>query len=300
MLSLRPMERPRLHLVDGTFELYRAHFSPRPSHTAPDGRDNKATVGIISSLLGLLHDPEEKVTHLAVAFDNPIASFRNELFEGYKSDLGVPPELRAQFDAAEAACRAMGVTVWSMERWEADDALATAAKRFADQTSQVRILTPDKDLGQCVRGTQVVQVDRIRQKVIDEDGLREARGVGPTSIPDLLALTGDTADGIPGLPGFGAKSAATLLGHYQHLENIPDHPFEWKVKVRGAPRLAATLAARREDAALYKTLATLVDDVPLPEDLEGLRFKGVPRSGFEAWCEAEGAGRLAERPKRWA
>ena len=300
MLCLRAMDLPRLHLVDGTYELFRAHFSPRPSHAAPDGRDNKATVGIASSLLMLLHDADEAPTHVAVAFDNPIVSFRNELFEGYKSDEGVPPELRSQFDAAEAACRALGITVWSMDRWEADDALATAAVRYATQVSQVRLLTPDKDLGQCVVGTRVVQVDRMRQRVLDEEAVRAARGVAPASIPDFLALTGDTADGIPGLPGFGEKTAAALLAHYGHLEAIPDDDAAWAVKIRGASRLAATLAAHRPEALLYRKLATLVTDVPLAEELDALRFRGVPRAEFEAWCDREGAQTLRTRPRIWA
>ena len=188
----------RLHLVDGTFELYRAHFSKRPALRSKAGRDVKAAVGVAQSLLGLLADPAEQVTHLAIAFDNPIRSFRNDLFAAYKSDEGVPDELRAQFDLAEEGARAVGVPVWSMREYEADDALATGAARFGAQVEQVRILTPDKDLGQCVQGSRVIQIDRMRRKVIDEDSVRSVRGVAPSSIPDLLALTGDSADGIPG------------------------------------------------------------------------------------------------------
>lgn len=162
----------RLHVVDGTYELYRAHYSKRPEHRAPDGRDVKATVGLAASLLALLKDPVEAVTHIGVAFDNPIESFRNDLFVGYKTGEGVPPELRAQFDLAEEAVRAIGVAVWSMDRHEADDALATAAARFGGEVDQVRILTPDKDLGQSVRKTHIVQVDRRREREIDEDALR--------------------------------------------------------------------------------------------------------------------------------
>ncbi len=287
----------RLHLIDGTFELYRAHFAPRPSHTSPDGRDLKATVGVVRSLIALLRNAGEAVTHLAVAFDNPIVCFRNELFDGYKTDEGVPPELRAQFDSVEEAVRALGVVVWSMDRWEADDGLATAAARWRDQVEQVRIMSPDKDLGQSVRGTRVVQVDRMRDKVTDEDGVRAAKGVSPASIPDLLALTGDTADGIPGLPGFGEKTAAALLAHYQHLEAIPDDPAAWKPAVRGAARLAATLAARREDALLYRKLATLVEDVPLAESLEDLEWRGT-RPEFAAWAEKVGAAELGQRAVR--
>ncbi len=286
-----------LHLVDGTFELFRAHYSKRPDHTRPDGKPFKATAGLVSSLLALLADPAERVTHLAVAFDNPIRSFRNDLFAGYKDEGGMDPELRAQFDDAEEAVRALGVTVWSMDRWEADDALATAAWKWHREV-QVRILTPDKDLGQCLAWPDVVQVDRIRERVIDAETLRAARGIDPVSIPDLLALIGDDADGIPGLPGWGEKSAGTVLARWGHLDAIPADPGAWDVKVRGADKLAATLAARRDDALLYRTLATLVRDVPLRETLGDLAWEGAP-AAFRAWCEGAGLPRLAERPARW-
>jgi len=289
----------RLHLIDGTYELYRAHFSPGPGRRAPDGRDVKATAGLVAQLLALLHDPDEAVTHLAVAFDNPIRSFRNDLFAGYKSDAGVPPALRAQFGAAEEATRAAGIVVWSMHEHEADDALATAARTFADDVEQVRILTPDKDLGQCLRGTRVVQVDRRRKVVTDEARFRAVRGFAPASLPDFLALVGDAADGIPGLPGFGERSTAALLGAYGHLEGIPSDPRRWSAWPRGADRLAATLAERKEDAVLYRTLATLVADVPLGESLDGLRHRGVPRGRFEAWCDAFGLERMRSVPRRW-
>jgi 5'-3' exonuclease len=277
----------RLHLIDGTFELFRAHYSKRPDHTTPDGRPAKATVGVVLSLMGLLRDPAEGVTHLAVAFDNPIESFRNELFAGYKTGAGIEPALRAQFDAVEEAVRAMGIVVWSMDRWEADDALATAAVRWRDAVDQVRILTPDKDLGQCVRGEQVVQVDRIRGAVIDEAALRERRGIGPGSVPDYLALVGDSADGIPGLSGFGAKTAAALLGAYERLEHIPGDGRAWPAGIRGAERLAATLRVERDAALLYRRLATLVTDVPLAESLDELAWRG-PAPQFEAWAEGFG------------
>ncbi len=294
------MSVARLHLVDGTYELYRAHFSPRPGHLDPAGNDRKATVGLVASLLALLAEPDEAVTHLAVAFDNPIRSFRNDLFPDYKSDEGVPPELRAQFDPVEEAVRALGVTVWSMREHEADDGLATGARRFAGEVGQVRIMSPDKDLAQCLRGERVVQVDRRQRKVTDEAAFRAARGFGPASVPDFLALTGDTADGIPGLPGFGEKGASLLVGAYGHLEAIPDDPARWTVKPRGAAQLAATLAERRQEAMFYRTLATLVDDAPLAESLDDLRFRGVPRARFEAWCQAVGSDTLRVAPKRWA
>lgn len=289
----------RLHLVDGTFELFRAHYGKRPGHTSPDGRDLKATVGVVSSLLALLEDPEEQATHLAVAFDNPIESFRNELYPGYKTGEGMEPALVAQMGPVEQAVRALGVVVWSMDRWEADDALATGARRYGDRVEQVRILTPDKDLGQCLRGQAVVQVDRIRKKTIDEVELRARRGVAPASIPDWLALVGDTADGIPGLPGFGEKAAAAVLARWERLEAIPADGAAWGVDVRGAAKLAATLHERRDDALLYRRLATLVDDVPLTETLEALEWRGAPRREFLRWCEEVGTTSLRERPRRW-
>jgi 5'-3' exonuclease len=256
------------------------------------------------SMLGLLHDPAEAVTHVAVAFDNPIRSFRNRLYAGYKTEAGVPEELLAQFDAAEEATRALGITVWSMEEHEADDALATGAARFADAVEQVRILTPDKDLGQCLVGRRVVQVDRIRRKEIDEEALVARRGIRPESVPDYLALVGDAADGIPGLPGFGPRTASALLARFVHLEDIPAATATWPATIRGRPQLAATLERERRAALLYRTLATLVRDVPLPETLDDLRWPGIPRGAFEGWCRSLGAeallGPLEKWPARWA
>ena len=290
----------RLHLIDGTYELFRAHYSKRPSRHSPTGQDIKATVGVVGSLLGLLDDPEEEPSHLAVAFDNPIESFRNRMFAGYKDGSEVDPALVAQFDPVEEAVEALGVTVWSMADYEADDALATAAVRFAAEVDQVRILTPDKDLGQVVRGTRIVQVDRMRDREIDEEALRERRGVAPSAIPDLLALVGDTADGIPGLPGFGEKTAATLLAEYGSLAAIPDDPDRWEVSVRGAARLAETLRERRTDAELYRELAVLATDVPLEETLHDLAWQGVPKDRFLSWCDANDVDALRTRPSRWA
>jgi 5'-3' exonuclease len=290
----------RLHLIDGTYELFRAHFSPRPGHSAPDGQDVKATVGVMSSLLMLLHDATEAVTHVAVAFDNPIRSFRNDMFAGYKTEEGVPPELLAQFNLVEEAVRALGVTAWSMKNHEADDALCTAAARWAGEVEQVRVMTPDKDLGQCVRGKHVVQVDRRQEKELDEDAVRAKLGVAPASVPDLLALIGDDADGIPGLKGFGEKGAAMLLNAYGHLEAIPDDASQWTAKPRSAEKLAATLREHREDALLYRKLATLVTDAPLKESLADLEWKGVPRETFLAMCERLGLTSMKTRPKRWA
>jgi 5'-3' exonuclease len=277
----------RLHLVDGTFELFRAHFAPRPTHLGPDGRDLKATVGVAMSLLALLRDRQERATHLAVAFDNPITSFRNALFEGYKTDAGMDPVLRGQFDDVERAAAAIGVTVWSMKDFEADDALATGAARFMDQVEQVRILTPDKDLGQSLVKGRVVQVDRIRKRELTVDTLMADKGLRPEQIPDFLALVGDTADGIPGLDGWGEKSASAVLGAYAHLEDIPADVKAWSVKPRSADKLSAQLEAHRADATLYRTLATLRRDVPLEESLEQLQWKGVSPD-FAAWCQAVG------------
>ena len=287
----------RLHLIDGTFELFRAHYAPRPSRTAPDGQDVKATVGVAASLLRLMDDPDERATHLAVAFDNPVESFRNRLFDGYKTGEGMDPALAAQFDLVEEVTKALGIVVWSMDEYEADDALATAARRWRDDVDQVRILTPDKDLGQCVTGARVVQVDRIRRRVIDEDGVRERNGVAPASIPDWLALVGDTADGIPGVPGFGAKTAAALLSHYGTVDAIPADPSTWAVRVRGAARLADALNTMRDEASLYRRLAVLVEDVPLAESLADLRWRGADRAAVEAVSTRLGG--LDVVPTRW-
>lgn len=289
----------RLHLIDGTYELYRAHFAPRPQHIAPSGRDAKATVGVVESILSLLRDRDEAVTHIAIAFDNPIRSFRNDLFAYYKSDDGVPPELRSQFDAVEDAMRALGIAVWSMREYEADDGLASGARKFRDEVEQVRIMSPDKDLGQCIVGERVVQVDRRQRKVTNEAEFRARRGFGPHSMADYLGLAGDSADGFPGLPGFGEKSAGTLIGAYEHIESIPARAADWRVSLRGADKLAATLNERREEAILFRKLATLVDNVPIDQSLEDLRYRGPQRDRFEAWCAELGADRLKSAPMLW-
>ena len=256
----------RLHLVDGTFELFRAHFAPVPY------RPKKATTGLVRSMRALYADKSEAPTHAAIAFDNPIRSFRNDLYPGYKTDEGVPAELRAQFDEAEVAAAALGLTVWSMKEWETDDALATACVRYAADFEQIRILSPDKDFGQCLRGEEVVLVDRIRKKLTDEKALRALRGFGPASVPDWLALVGDTADGFPGITGFGDKSASALLAQFEHVEAIPDDWRKWPAQVRQRERLAAELSKSREEVALYKRLATLVTDVPLRESAADLAW----------------------------
>jgi len=283
-----------VHLIDGTYELYRAHFGA-PEATAPDGTPVGATRGLLRSLQALLREPG--VTHVAVAFDTVIESFRNRLFPGYKTGEGVPPELLAQFPLAEEATRALGLVTWPMVEFEADDALATAAARFAGAPGVERVLlcTPDKDLAQCVRGTTVVGFDRMRRRILDEAGVQARFGVGPASIPDWLALVGDSADGIPGVPRFGEKSASAVLGRYLHLESIPDDAARWEVPVRGAASLAASLAAHRAESVLYRTLATVRTDVPLAEELEALRYAGPRPDLLAALAARLGDSRLAAR-----
>lgn len=288
----------KLHLVDGTFELFRAYYA-LPAIAAPDGREVGAVRGLLQTMLTLLRQPD--VTHVACAFDRVIHSFRNDLFAGYKTGAGTPPELLSQFPLAEQAATALGLTVWPMVELEADDALATAAHRWQDApgVAQVVICSPDKDLAQMVRADRVVTLDRRRDVVMDEAGVRQKFGVAPASIPDYLALVGDSADGIPGIPKWGAKSAAQLLGHYGHIEPIPEDPAEWAVKVRGAASLAASLRENREAAHLYRQLATLCRDAPITEELPQLEWRGVPREQYRQLCAELGFGRLAEAPERW-
>jgi 5'-3' exonuclease len=283
----------RVHLIDGTYELFRAHFSKRPD------RPLKATVGVVQSLINLLWDQSEECTHAAIAFDNPIVSFRNQLYEGYKSDEGIDPVLRAQFDPVEEACAALGFVVWSMKEFEADDALAAGAFKYAadPRVTQVRLLTPDKDMNQCLVAERIVQIDRMRQKMITAATCKADRGIEPQSIPDFLALTGDTADGFPGIDGWGEKSAATVLAHYLHLEAIPKFPYEWQVKPRGADRLAASLDKDRDAALLYRKLATLRTDAPVPQSLDELKWNG-PAANWKSWCEKNDAADLISRPPR--
>jgi len=264
----------KVHLVDGTYELFRAYFGAPPA-LSPSGQEVGATRGLLRSLYSLLGEPD--VTHVAVAFDHVIESFRNRLFEGYKTGEGLPEELTSQFALAERGTAALGLVVWPMIEFEADDAMATGAARWAeaDGVEQVVLCTPDKDMAQCVRGARVVCRDRMRRKTLDHDGVVAKFGVAPASIPDWLALVGDDADGIPGIPRWGAKSAATVLARYGRIEAIPDDAARWAVSVRGAAALAESLRDRRTEAALYRLLATLRTDVPLAEDLEALRWKGL-------------------------
>ncbi|MCY3692286.1 MAG: flap endonuclease [Chloroflexota bacterium] len=286
----------KIHLVDGTYELFRAHYSPRPGRAAPDGRDVKATHGLAQSLIALLNQPD--VTHVGVAFDSVIRSFRNELFDGYKTGDGVEPDLLAQFPLAEQMALALGLTVWPMTEFEADDAIAAAAVRFAqfDAVEQVLMCSPDKDLAQVVSGQRVVALDRRKGEVMDEAGVIEKFGVTPAAIPDYLALVGDSADGIPGIPRWGARSTATVLSEYGAIEAIPADAGDWGLKIRGAPALASGLAERMDDALLYRQLARLRLDVPLPEtDPEQLRWTGVRLPELEEFCQSLGLESLLDR-----
>ena len=287
----------KVHLVDGTYELFRAYFgAPKAVH---DGAEVGATRGIMRSLHSLLR--EDGVTHVGIAFDTVIESFRNELFDGYKTSFGVPDDLMSQFPLAERAAEALGVVVWRMVEFEADDALATFAARAAADpiVDQVVICSPDKDLTQCVRGTRVVCLDRLRRRVIDEAGVVEKFGIPPASIPDWLALVGDDADGIPGVPRWGARSASIVLAHYRHIEAIPDEASKWKVNVRGAAALAESLRQHRIEVALYRTLATLREDAPLAETIEDLRWQGARRDDLVAFCDEVGEREFIGRVERW-
>lgn len=291
---LKPAIRVRVHLVDGTYELFRAYFGVPPAHDGA-GRPVGAVRGLLATLASLLR--ERDVSHVAVAFDTVIESFRNQMFDGYKTGEGIEPDLAAQFEPAERAIAALGVVVWSMVEFEADDGLATGAARFRDApgVEQVIICSPDKDLSQCIVGSRVICRDRRKGQDRNEDDVIGRFGVPPSSIPDWLGLVGDAADGIPGIPGWGAKSTSTVLGHYKKIEAIPDSGAEWAVKVRGRERLAASLAARRDEAALYRRLATLRTDVPLTEGLDELRWRGPRPAELEELCRQIGAEELLDR-----
>ncbi len=285
-----------IHLIDGTYELFRAHYSPRPGRVAPDGRDVKAAHGLAQSLIALLG--RDGVTHLAVAFDTVIRSFRNDLFDGYKTGDGVEAGLLGQFALAEEMAAALGVVVWPMDEFEADDAIATAAVRFGAHPAvgQVLMCSPDKDLAQVVSGNRVVMLDRRKNAVIDEAGVIAKFGVPPASIPDYLALVGDAADGIPGIPRWGARSAGAALTRYGGIAAIPSDAAAWDVRVRGAAGLAESLARQRDDAELYRRLATLRRDVPLPETQpEQLRWAGVRQPEFANLCQSLGLESLLNR-----
>jgi len=295
----------RLHLVDATYELFRAHHAPRPAVYGRDGVLLSGVAGLIEQLLRLLRD--EGATHVGCATDRVIESFRNDLWPGYKTGEGVPPELKAQFPIAEAAIEALGLVLWPMVEFEADDAIAAACERFAadPRVEQILICTPDKDMAQLVRDSRVVLLDRRRGIAYDDAGVREKWGVPPASIPDWLALVGDAADGFPGLPGWGAKSAAAVLARYGHLEAIPVRAFAWDVpSLRGGPALAATLVEQMDRALLFRSLArlrTTGDGVVIPQaSVDELAWRGAPRSTWDAFCDRWGLRFLRGRPHRWA
>ena len=288
-----------VHLVDGTYELFRSYFA-LPKLTAPDGRPAGAIHGLIQSLLLLLR--QDRVTHVACAFDRVIESFRNDMFPGYKTGRDTPPDLLEQFELAERAVAALGIASWPMEEFEADDAIASAVAQLRDdpEVDRIVICSPDKDLAQLVEGRRIVCLDRRRNQTIDEAGVVAKFGVPPASIPDLLALTGDAADGIPGLPGWGPKSSAQVLARFHHVEDIPNDPGEWGVSVRGAARLSATLTQSAAEVRLYKELASLRTDVPIDASANALEWAGAIRESYLPLCEDLGLTRLRDLPHRWA
>jgi 5'-3' exonuclease len=290
----------KIHLIDGTYELFRNHFGAPPKK-APDGREIGATLGLLRSMLMMLTSPE--VTHVGVAFDHVIESFRNSLYTGYKTGEGVDPNLLAQFSLAEEVISALGLVVWSMVEFEADDAIASAAKLFSKSKTveQIVIGSPDKDLSQLVSDKRIVCWDRRRETVIDERGVIEKFGVSPRSIPDWLAVVGDSADGYPGIPGWGAKSASAVLARYDHLEQVPKDPNKWQVNSIGAGRagsLAQSLESHWQEALLYRQLATLREDVPIPEKLGDLKWRGA-RPRLKEICFELGDEKIPARVPKW-
>jgi 5'-3' exonuclease len=291
----------KLHLVDATFEVFRAYYSPgRSLARGPDGRPVNAVRGLIDSMLSLLREPD--VTHVGAATDYVIESWRNDVYPGYKSSLGIDPDLLAQFRDAERALRALGILTWPMVEDEADDGLATAVARFGTdpRVERIVICSVDKDLAQCVDGSRVILRDRMRRIEYDEAGVIAKFGVEPESIPDYLALVGDSSDGYPGLPGWGSKSAAAVLARWLHVEAIPDSALDWDVPLRGASKLAAVLRDHQSELALYKRLATLNTDAKIDGDLDALEWKGVPQDEFLALCAELGFDTIRERVHRWA
>ena len=287
------VEAMKVHLIDGTYELFRQHFgnANRRGESGTEAGPHDGTIGVLTSPLQMIQDG---ATHIGVASDHVIESFRNDLWDGYKTSAGMLPELLHQIPVVEEALVAMGVTTWAMVEWEADDALGAAAN-VADadaRVDQVLIVTPDKDLGQCVKGDRVVQYDRRKREIMNEDAVREKFGVGPASIPDYLALVGDTADGFPGLAGWGAKSTGLVLARYEHLENIPAQASLWDVDgLRGAAKLSATLQADMDLAVLFRIIATVDRDVPIGS-VDDWEWRG-PTDAFVETCANLGAPALA-------
>ena len=294
----------KLHLVDATYELFRAHYAPRPPTLGAGGRNLSGVAGLIDQLLYLLR--EEGATHLGCATDHVIESFRNDMFPGYKSSFGMPRDLLDQFPIAEDAIRALGIVCWPMVEFEADDAIAAACARFAADPGieQILVCTPDKDMAQLVDDERVVLLDRRRRITYDEPAVMVKWGVPPSAIPDWLALVGDSSDGYPGLPGWGAKSAAAVLARYGSLEAIPAKASAWDVKsLRGGPVLAATLRERWDDVLLYRSLArlrTADDGVQIPQQtVDELRWRGTAQAPWQAFCASLGLNQYATRPHRW-
>ncbi len=288
----------KLYLIDGTYELFRAHFGA-PSRAAPDGRPVGAVAALIRSLLLLLR--EERPDFVACAFDHVIESFRNDLFDGYKTGDATPEDLLSQFHLAESAAHSLGVAVWPMIDFEADDAIASAVAKWKDdpRLEKIIICSVDKDLMNLVEGSRIVVWDRRRKLTYTEADVVERFGVPPPSVPDYLALVGDSADGIPGVPRWGAKGTATVLSKYGRIENIPASYDDWTMTVRGGGTLARNLVAMREDALLYKTLATLRTDAPISESLDRLRWGGTPEREYLNFCDELGLERLKKLPHRW-
>ena len=293
----------RVHLVDATYELFRAHYAPRPPTLGRDGINLSGVAGVVDQMLYLLR--EEGATHVGCATDHVIESFRNDMFPGYKSSYGMPRELLDQFPIVEDALRALGLVVWPMVEFEADDAIAAACGRFVDDPAveQVLVCTPDKDMAQLVRDEKVVLLDRRRRITYDEPAVMEKWGVPPSAIPDWLALVGDSSDGYPGLPGWGAKSAAAVLARYGSLEEIPAKASAWDVRsLRGGPVLAQTLRERWDEVQLYRSLArlrTADDGVEIPQrTVDELMWRGTPRPGWLEFCRRWGLER-EDRPHRW-
>ena len=290
----------QIHLVDATYELFRAFYAPRPPVRGRDGVNLSGVSGLCDQLLYLLRD--EGATHVGCATDRVIESFRNDLYPTYKSSFGMDPELLSQFPIAEAAIEALGVVLWPMVEFEADDAIGAAAVRFAADPAVERIVicTPDKDMAQLVVDERIVLRDRRRGITYDRDGVLEKWGVEPASIPDWLALVGDSSDGYPGLPGWGAKSAAAVLRRYGSIDDIPAKASAWDVKVAGAVRLAAVLVEQHDEVMLYRTLARLRLDTPIPQATGAeLEWRGAPRKVWQAFCDEWELTRLRDRPHRW-
>jgi 5'-3' exonuclease len=288
----------KIYLVDGTYELFRSHFG-QPPRLAPDGMHVSAVRGLIQTLLSMIK--KRNVTHIAVAFDSEVKSFRNDLYSGYKDGSETPEELRMQFTLAERVVAALGITYWPMIEFEADDALGTAAVTYSQekQVDQVLICTPDKDLSQVVSGNRVVCFDRRKNLILDEFGVIQKFGVSPQSIPDYLGLMGDSSDGIPGIPKWGAKASSILLARYESIEKIPKDYRWWDVDVRGASALSQSLEENRVEAAMFKRLATLRLDVPISKNIGTLEWKGADPNLFPQLCEELGMPNLSRQPHIW-